>query len=92
MTRAQWRSEQMEGQEAGLETGEWSLVYGGEREGVGFPRWRSARESACNAGVTGDSGSISGSGSSPGGGHDYPAPVFLPGKSQGQKNLAGYSP
>jgi len=29
---------------------------------------------------------------SPGGGHDYPAPVFLPGKSQGQKSLAGYSP
>ena len=29
----------MEGQEAGLETGEWSLVYGGEREGVGFPGW-----------------------------------------------------
>ena len=54
--------------------------------------WRSARESACNAGVSGYSGSISGSGRSPGGGHDYPAPVSLPGKSQGQRNLVGYSP
>ena len=34
---------------------------------------------------------IPGSGRSPGGGHGNP-PVFLPGESHGQRNLAGYSP
>ena len=37
-------------------------------------------------------GSIPGSGRSPGGGHDQPTPVFLPGESHGQKSLVGYSP
>ena len=27
-----------------------------------------------------------------GGGHDKPTPVFMPGESCGQRNLAGYSP
>ena len=80
-----------EGQEAGLQTGV-EPAYGGGREGAGFPGWLSAKESTRNAGVAGESGSVSGSAKSPGGGHDYPAPVFLPGKSQGQKSLAGYSP
>ena len=34
---------------------------------------------------------IPGSGRSPGGGHGNP-PIFLPGESHGQRNLAGYSP
>ena len=40
----------------------------------------------------GDMGLIPGSGRSPGVENDKPTPVFLPGKSQGQRNLVGYSP
>ena len=39
---------------------------------IGFPWWLSCKESACNAGATGNSGSIPGSGRSPGGSHDNP--------------------
>ena len=39
-----------------------------------------------------DSGSVPGSGRSPGGGHGMDTPVCLPGKSHGQRSLAGYSP
>ena len=39
-----------------------------------------------------DMGSIPGLGRSPGGGAWQPTPVCLPGKSHGQRNLAGYSP
>ena len=39
-----------------------------------------------------DSGSILGSGWSPGGGNWQPTPVFLPEESHGQRSLAGYSP
>ena len=35
-------------------------------------QWLSDKESACNAGATGDTGSIPGSGRSPGGGHGNP--------------------
>ena len=42
--------------------------------------------------MSGDSGSTSGSGRSPGGGKWQPTPIFLPEKSHGQRNLAGYSP
>ena len=46
-----------------------------------------------NAGDTGDSGSIPGSGGSPGEGHSMqPTPVFLPGESHGQRSMAGNSP
>ena len=38
----------------------------------------------------GDSGSISGSGRSSGGGHSNP-PVFLPGESHGQRSLTAHS-
>ena len=47
------------------------------------------KESACQAG---DAGSIHGSERFPGEGNSNPTPVFLPGKSHGQKSLAGYSP
>ena len=40
----------------------------------------------------GDSGSIPGSGRSPGGGQSNPTPVFLPREFHGQRNLVGYSP
>ena len=39
---------------------------------LGIPRWCSGKECACSAGVTRDTGSIPGSGRSPGGGHDNP--------------------
>ena len=46
-----------------------------------------------NAGGIRDTGSIPGSGRSPGGGYSKPlTPVFLPGESLGQRSLAGYSP
>ena len=48
------------------------------------------KEPACSAGDAGDTGSILGSGRSPGGGHGNP--VFLPVESHGQKSLVGYSP
>ena len=46
-----------------------------------------------NAGDVRDMGLIPGSGRFPGGGRAWqPTPVFLPGKSHGQRSLAGYSP
>ena len=36
---------------------------------IGLPQWLCDEESACNAGETGDAGSVPGSGRSPGGGH-----------------------
>ena len=53
----------------------------------GLPRWLSGKESACQAG---NSGSIPGSGRSPG--EWQPTPVFLPGEFHRQRRLAGYSP
>ena len=40
----------------------------------------------------GDVSRIPGLGRSPGEVNGNPAPVFLPGESHGQRNLAGYSP
>ena len=40
----------------------------------------------------GDTGSIPGSGRSPGEKKRQPTPVFLPGKSHGQRRLGGHSP
>ena len=56
---------------------------------MGFPLGLSSKESTCNAGGT---GSIPGSGRSPGEGNGWPTPVLLPGKSHGQRSLAGCSP
>ena len=39
---------------------------------AGLPHWLSGRESACNTGAAGDTGSIPGSESSPGEGHGNP--------------------
>ena len=52
---------------------------------LGFPSGSVAKNLPANAG---DIDLIPGSGGSPGGG----APVFLPGKSQSQRSLVGYSP
>ena len=43
------------------------------------------------AGDIKDTGSVPGSGRSPGGGHGNTPPVFLPGESHGQRSLASYS-
>ena len=56
----------------------------------GLPWWLSNKESSCNAGATGDVGSIPGLGRSP---EEWqPTPVFLPEESHGQRNLVGYNP
>jgi len=47
------------------------------------------KESACNAGDLGPSPVL---GRSPAERNGLPIPVFLPGKSQGQRSLMGYSP
>ena len=60
---------------------------------MGFLHGSMGKESASNAGDTGDMGSILGSGRIPGGGKWQPTPVSLPEKTYGQRSLAaGYSP
>ena len=56
---------------------------------TGFPRWLSGNTENTPANA-GDVVSIPGSGRSPGGGNG--SPVFLLGKSHGQRNLVGFSP
>ena len=43
---------------------------------MGRPWWLSDKESVCNAGATGEVGSIPGSGRSPGGGHGNPSSIL----------------
>ena len=59
---------------------------------MGFPHGSKIKNPPANAGDVGDAGSIPESGRLPGGGDDYPTPVFLPGKFHGQRSLVGYSP
>ena len=62
-------------------------------EEPGLPRLLSGQESTRNAGAAEDTGLIPGLGRSSGGGNGKQAPpVFVPGKSHGQRSLAGYSP
>ena len=56
---------------------------------VGFTGGSDSKESACNAG---DLGSISGSGRSPGGGHDNPFQYFCLENPHGQRSLVDYNP
>ena len=56
---------------------------------LGFPGSSVVKKLPAN---TGDIGSIPGSGRFPWIRKWQPTPVFLPGKSHGQRNLAGYSP
>ena len=55
----------------------------------GLPWWLSGKESDCN---TGDVALILGSGRSPWRRKWQPTALFFPGKSCGQRSLAGYSP
>ena len=55
----------------------------------GFPGGSDGKASACSAG---DLGSIPGLGRFPRRRKWQPTPVFLPGKSHGQRSLVGYSP
>ena len=55
----------------------------------GFPGGSVVKNLPANAG---DSGLIPGWGRSPGEGNGNPTPVFLPGESHGQRNVAGYNP
>ena len=48
------------------------LVTLSQLTSLGLPRWPSGKESAHNAGASGDAGSIPGWGRSPGGGHGNP--------------------
>ena len=54
--------------------------------------WLLGKESNCKAGDTGDLGSIPVLGKIFWKRKWQPTPVFLPGKSQGQRSLTGYSP
>ena len=56
---------------------------------VEFPGGAVVKNPPANAG---DTGSIPGSGRSPGEGNGKPTPVVLPGESYGQRSLEGYSP
>ena len=58
----------------------------------GLPQWLSGKESACNAGATGDVRSIPGSERFPPRSAWQLTPAFVPGKSHRQRSLAGYSP
>ena len=58
----------------------------------GLPQWLRVKEFAYSAETLGDTGPIPGSGRSPGGGHRQTTPAFLPGESDEQRSLAGYSP
>ena len=59
----------------------------------GFPGGTVVKNPAANAGHARGTGSIPGLGRSPRGGNGkQPTPVFLPGKSHGQRSLVGYSP
>ena len=56
-----------------------------------FPGGSVGKDSAYNAGYTGEAGSIPWGGEIPWRKAWQPTPVFLPGKSHGQRNLTGYS-
>ena len=59
-----------------------------------FGQWLRGKEPGCHAGDSGDMGSIpyQGVGKIPWRRKWQPTPVFLPGKSHGQRGLEGYSP
>ena len=59
---------------------------------TGFPGGAVVKKPPANAGNGGDKGSIPGSGRSPWRKKWQPTPIFLPGKSHGQRSLVGYSP
>ena len=58
----------------------------------GFPGGSGVKNPPANTGDPRDAGSVPGLGRSPWRRKWQPTPIFLPGKSQGQRSLAGYSP
>ena len=66
-----------------------SLVVRRGHTGIGLPGWLSGKESACQAG---DTGSIPGSGRSPGGGNGNPLQYSGLKNPHGQRSLVGYRP
>ena len=59
---------------------------------MGFPRSSTGKESACNAGVSGDTGLIPGLERSPGGGHGNPIQYSYLENPHEQRSLVGNSP
>ena len=59
---------------------------------MGFPGGSAVKNLPANAGYTGDAGSISGLGSSPGGGHGNPLLYSCLENPHGQRSLVGCSP
>ena len=59
------------------------------RDLSGFPRWLSGKESACQCGRHGFDSWVR---KIPWRRKQQPTPIFLPGKSPGQRNLVGYGP
>ena len=59
---------------------------------IGLPRWLSGKESVANAGHSGDSHSIPGSGRSSGEGNGNPLQYPCLENPHGQRSLVGYSP
>ena len=57
-----------------------------------FSLWLSGKESACDIEDAGNTGSIPGSGRSPGGGYGNPLQYSCLENPHGQRSLAGYSP
>ena len=66
-----------------------NIFITGQYFNIGLHWWLSDKESACN---TEDAGLIPGWGRSPQRRKQQPTPVFLPGKSHGERSLVGYSP
>ena len=58
----------------------------------GLPRWLSGKESACQAGHTGNAGSVPDLGRSPGGGNGNPLQYSCLERARWQRSLEGYSP
>ena len=59
---------------------------------LGFPGGSVVKNPLASAGATGDTGSVPGSGRSPGEGNGNLLPVFLSRKSHGLSSLVGYTP
>ena len=64
----------------------------GSQHGMGFPSGSVAKNLPANAGDAREVVSIPGVRKIPWSRKWKPTPVFLPGKSQGQRSLGGYSP
>ena len=69
-----------------------AAVHGVSKSWTRLSDWTELKESACNAGASGDMGSIPGSGRFPWRRQWQPTPVFFSGESHGERSLAGCSP